>query len=147
MKDINRALRGLTKSLGIKDKMGSYQALEQWTKIAGDEINKRTQASHIRNGVLFVGVDSAPWLTELHMCKGLLIKKINNQIDSPIRDIFFFHNDNLVNEGKEKEIYKKVELSEADHHFIAKAAEKIDDDKIREKFILAMKKHKSMKKS
>ncbi|OQA02260.1 MAG: hypothetical protein BWY70_00071 [Bacteroidetes bacterium ADurb.Bin408] len=66
----------------IKDKVRENRIKELWEKLMGKMISNHTQALYLRNGVLFIEVNSASLRTELSYAK----EKIKNTINSEIGD-------------------------------------------------------------
>lgn len=51
--------------------------ITSWQELVGEQIAKVTQAQRMENGVLFVGVSTAPWRAELSMKRLEIMAKIN----------------------------------------------------------------------
>ena len=71
------AIRDLAKHLGLEKNLEDYQVVTSWAEIVGEQIAKVTQAQRMENGVLFVGVSTAPWRAELSMKRMEIMQKIN----------------------------------------------------------------------
>ncbi|MBP1647076.1 MAG: hypothetical protein H6Q30_521 [Bacteroidetes bacterium] len=71
------AIRDLAKHLGLEKNLEDYQVVTSWAEIVGEQIAKVTQAQRMENGVLFVGVATAPWRAELSMKRMEIMQKIN----------------------------------------------------------------------
>jgi len=59
--------------LGLSEKLREREALTRWPELVGPEVAQRSQALRIREGVLYVRVDSASWRQELHFLKGKIL--------------------------------------------------------------------------
>ena len=89
-KALDAVLHELIASLGIKEKLQEYDAVNRWNEIMGEQIAKASNAVGIKKGVLHVHVQSGPWRNELTIRKKEIIDKINASIESDIvRDIKF----------------------------------------------------------
>ncbi len=71
------AILDLTKHLGLEKNLVDYQVITSWAEIVGEQIAKVTQAQRMENGILFVGVSTAPWRAELSMKRMEITQKIN----------------------------------------------------------------------
>jgi predicted nucleic acid-binding Zn ribbon protein len=87
---IGTALRQLSFELGITGTLRRYDVLTAWEKIVGEKIAAVTQAQRFDNGVLIVGVRTAPWRNELTMRRHEIREKINTSFGEKIvKDIRF----------------------------------------------------------
>ena len=81
--------------LGLSDQLAEYRAVTLWSKVAGEQISKHTQAEWIDKGELIVRVDSHVWIQELTFLKPEIIKRLNadlgNEIVKDIRFILMRH--------------------------------------------------------
>lgn len=62
---LNDVLSRLMSLRGYGRAQGDRQLRELWQRVAGEEIAERTKVIGLRNGVLQIGVSSAPLLSEL----------------------------------------------------------------------------------
>jgi predicted nucleic acid-binding Zn ribbon protein len=87
---LGEALGRLTKALGITKTLDEYGVLTTWSAVVGERIAGVTSALRIENGVLFVGVATAPWRAELSMQRHEIIRKINAALGKDVvREIRF----------------------------------------------------------
>ena len=90
IKQLGAVMDELMGGLGIKKKIDEYQAVVQWAKIVGDHIAKFSEATRIKQGVLFVRVNVSTWRNELQLRKPEIIRKLNNALgDELVKDIKF----------------------------------------------------------
>lgn len=70
---------------------GDRQLRELWRRVAGEEIAERTKVIGLRNGVLQIGVSSAPLLSELtSFHRHSLLQALRDEAgDSGVRDLKF----------------------------------------------------------
>lgn len=94
MKGTAESISSILKRVIKKDhlyKMKEAGIKMDWKQIVGEELAKHTAPGFLKNGKLFVNVDSATWAYELstHL-KGILMNKINADAGEQIvKDIHF----------------------------------------------------------
>jgi predicted nucleic acid-binding Zn ribbon protein len=76
-KAVGSAIQELAKHLGLEKNLEDYQVITSWPDLVGEQIAKVTQAQRMENGVLFIGVSTAPWRAELSMKRMEIMQKIN----------------------------------------------------------------------
>ena len=76
-KAVGTAIRDLARHLGLEKNLEDYQVITSWADVVGEQIARVTQAQRMENGVLFVGVSTAPWRAELSMKRVEIMQKIN----------------------------------------------------------------------
>lgn len=87
---IGTALQQLSFELGIARTLRRFDVLTAWERIVGEKIAAVTQAQRFDNGVLIVGVRTAPWRNELTMRRHEIMDRINNTFGEKIvKDIRF----------------------------------------------------------
>lgn len=90
IKPLGTAMDELIGGLGIKKRIDEYQAVIQWSSIVGDHIAKVSEATRIRQGVLFVRVSASTWRNELQLRKPEIMKKLNSALGQEVvKDIKF----------------------------------------------------------
>ena len=83
---IDRFLEGR----GVAEQVRRQSVLEEWAALVGEPIAAVTNARSISAGALFVEVRSSPWLMELEMMKGEILRRINaGRDDARIERIVF----------------------------------------------------------
>jgi len=61
--------------MGIEEKVKEHQAINEWSRIVGENVSKVTKAQRVVNGILFVKVKNSSWRNELiYMRQEILIK-------------------------------------------------------------------------
>jgi len=87
---VGAAIQELAKHLGMEKNLEEYQVITSWQDIVGEQIAKVTQAQRMENGVLFIGVSTAPWRAELSMKRMEIMQKINSLLGkSVVKEIRF----------------------------------------------------------
>jgi len=62
---------------------GNIRVFQIWNSVVGPDIARHAQPDDLRQGKLFVRVDSSAWLAQLdRYLKRSIIKKINDKLDS-----------------------------------------------------------------
>ena len=75
---------------GVADQVRRQSVIEEWPGLVGDAIAGVTNARSMSEKTLFVEVRSSPWLMELEMMKGDILKRVNaGRDDAPIERIVF----------------------------------------------------------
>jgi predicted nucleic acid-binding Zn ribbon protein len=75
---------------GLGAKLEAASVLTEWDALVGPQIAAVTRPQRVSEGVLFVGVASSPWLMELNLMKGDLMRRLNaGKGDGRIRQIVF----------------------------------------------------------
>lgn len=86
---IKEAIEGYFKALGMEDKMHETRVLSQWADLMGEAVDKRTTSKYIRDGVLYLEINSSVMRDELQQTKTDIMSKINGAAGCElIRDIF-----------------------------------------------------------
>jgi len=87
---IGSAMAELTAALGIDGTLKRYAVLAGWAEVVGEQIARVTEPQRIENGVLFVGVKTAPWRAELSLQRMEIQKKLNAAVGKDVvREIRF----------------------------------------------------------
>jgi predicted nucleic acid-binding Zn ribbon protein len=87
---IAEALGSLAEDLGIRRTLRQYDVITGWAGIVGEQVAKVTTPQRIDNGVLMVGVATAPWRAELTMRRREILEKIRRACpEAGVTDIRF----------------------------------------------------------
>ncbi|MEK7702752.1 MAG: DUF721 domain-containing protein [Nitrospirota bacterium] len=80
----------LLKDLHLEKELTLYKMTEQWEEIVGSQIKTHARPEKIWNDTLYLTVDSAPWMNQLHFLKKEIAEKINRHLKkSHIKEIVF----------------------------------------------------------
>lgn len=75
---------------GIAEQVRRQSVIEDWPQRVGEAIAAVTRARSLSAGALFVEVRSSPWLMELEMIKGDILRRVNaGREDALIERIVF----------------------------------------------------------
>lgn len=78
------------KSVPLVKKISEETVIQKWPEVVGKIISSHTQPLRIKGKILFVGVDSSIWASELSLLKLQIIQDINKAINQElISDIYF----------------------------------------------------------
>lgn len=139
MKSINETLTNLSREPAFNNRLAKQRAAAVWPKVVGEEISRRTRAEFVKDSVLRVAVVSSTWLNELHMCRLLLIDKINSCVKERIVDIRFYVDAAL--EEKEDGTTSVKEINRGDQEAssdkIRQLSENIADPELKNRFSAA----------
>jgi len=84
---ITDALVGFLRESGLEQSVLDVQIEEVWPQVMGDVVNKLTRSVEVKNGVLYVRVNSAALKTQLFENRFELVRKLNEAVGAPaIRD-------------------------------------------------------------
>ena len=87
---IGKLVEGFLEGRGVAEQVRRQSVLEEWPALVGDAIAGVTRARSISAGALFVEVRSSPWLMELEMMKGDILRRVNaGREDALIERIVF----------------------------------------------------------
>lgn len=77
-------------TLPVKERVKEYGLWKVWDKLAGEAVAKHCQPERIKDGVLFLKVDSPVWMQQLQFMKTLILEKVNGFMkDKPVKDVKF----------------------------------------------------------
>jgi predicted nucleic acid-binding Zn ribbon protein len=79
-KPVGDVLAELTLNLGIDKTLDQYGVVTGWEALVGEQIARAATPQRMENGILFVGVRTAPWRAELTMRRREIIDKINHAL-------------------------------------------------------------------
>lgn len=74
---IGDVLKNILKGDAFRQKLAETKVLEQWTELVGETIAKHTKKLFVKNGKLFVQVDSPMLKSDLTMKREVLKKQLN----------------------------------------------------------------------
>lgn len=81
---------GVLAGLGLAGRLREQKALAAWPELVGDEVARRSRALRIRDGVLYVRVDSASWSQELRFLTAQIIARFDETLgEGLVREIRF----------------------------------------------------------
>lgn len=97
-KSVPERLPAVLRQFGLGDKIAVYQAVADWSLIAGEGLARHSRAIAVEDKTLVVAVDSPAWMAQLYYLKGELLLKISRHIGKGlITDVRFVLKSNLFN--------------------------------------------------
>ena len=82
MESIHSVLKNYFKKSGLEQPIEQYQTLQEWPSLVGKTIAQVTEPQQIKDGKLFVKVQSDAWRNELIFYKQDMLIKINEKMGS-----------------------------------------------------------------
>lgn len=80
---ISQALVAYIRESGLEQSVLDVQIEEVWPKVMGETVRKLTRSIEVRDGVLYVRVNSAALKTQLFENRFELISKLNEAVGAP----------------------------------------------------------------
>lgn len=81
---IGDAVKEMLKAYRIEDKFDETNLINQWEKVMGTPIAKRTNRVYIHNKKLYVYLNSAPLKHELNMSRDKILVLLTKEFGKPI---------------------------------------------------------------
>ena len=81
---IGDAIKEMLKAFRIEDKFDETNLINQWEKVMGTPIAKRTSKVYIHNKKLYVYLNSAPLKHELSMSRDRILVLLTKEFGKPI---------------------------------------------------------------
>lgn len=87
---IGEVLKELIETYRLEGKLNELKIIHSWEKVVGDMIARHTIDLYIRNGKLFVKVDSPALKNELTYSTSMIIENLNNEAGSKVIEEIIF---------------------------------------------------------
>ncbi|GAB5047339.1 DciA family protein [Thermodesulfovibrio sp. TK110] len=128
MQRIGQVLPALFNNFGIEEAVTLKFLRKKWDNIFGSPVKEHTYPKELRNGVLYVTVNSHVWLAQLLLLKDEFLKKLNAY---GIKDVELCFG-RIYRKQKEKSNEKNIiSLSLKQQEWIKDITKKIKDEEIR----------------
>jgi predicted nucleic acid-binding Zn ribbon protein len=90
MEAVSSVLTRVLRKLDLEGELLGWRAVEEWGRLVGARVARRTRAVGFREGTLIVEVEGSAWMHELGFLKRDLIREINRRLGSErVRDVRF----------------------------------------------------------
>lgn len=77
-------------TLPVKERVKEYGLWKVWDKLAGEAVSRHCQPDRLKDGILFLKVDSPVWMQQLQFMKSLILEKVNEYMkDNAVKDVRF----------------------------------------------------------
>jgi predicted nucleic acid-binding Zn ribbon protein len=86
-----KALSSVLERYGAAGEVREQRILIQWEKIVGPRVAAHTSPDSLKKGMLWVRVDSSPWLHQLSFLKEEIVAKANQLCDEDLVQEIRFH--------------------------------------------------------
>ena len=77
---LKQALQALMKAYRIDGKINERKVIDNWEKIIGKTIARHTRNIYVKDGKLFLTIDSAPLKHEISYSKNKIIEMVNSEV-------------------------------------------------------------------
>jgi predicted nucleic acid-binding Zn ribbon protein len=65
--------------MGLDDRLEEAKLIQGWAAVVGDVVAKKSRPRAVREGVLYVGVESSVWMQELWYRQQQIIERIGQE--------------------------------------------------------------------
>jgi len=87
---IGEVLKELIETYRLEGKLNELKIVHSWEKVVGEMIARHTTDLYIRNGKLFVKVDSPALKNELTYSSSMIIENLNTEAGSKVIEEIIF---------------------------------------------------------
>jgi predicted nucleic acid-binding Zn ribbon protein len=85
---LKEVMEELIRAYRLTGKLNELKVISSWNKITGPVISKHTRKIKMRDGKLFVTIDSAALRSELHYSRQKLVDLLNEEVGAVVvRDV------------------------------------------------------------
>ena len=81
MKD---AIDHMMAKFGLKGKLNETKVLSVWEKLMGNKVGRHIRDAYVKDGVLYLKIDSAPLKNELSYTKSKIIQRLNEEVGEEV---------------------------------------------------------------
>ena len=138
MMRIGDVLASSMKRRGYGKKISEAMIFLDYPELVGEQIAKVTRPLHLKDGIMFIGVESPVWSHHLHFFKPEIMKKLNSQFDRKlVKDIKFQIRTLDKDDGnyiKPINSSDNVQIPENNLDWICRTCHEIEDEQLRAKF-------------
>lgn len=66
-----------------------YEVKKYWYQVTNHKVSQHTRPISIHNEILYIATSNAVWAQELSLQKRNLLRKLNNHLDEPLKNLHF----------------------------------------------------------
>ncbi len=81
---IGAVITQLLREQGLEKPLLEHKVLQAWPRLLGAAVARYTGKMEVKNGVLYVHIQSAPLRSELFLCRQQLVEKLNAEVGAEI---------------------------------------------------------------
>jgi len=81
---LKEVLQELIETYRLEGKLNEVKAVHSWEKVVGEMIARHTKDLYIRNGKLFIKIDSPALKNELSYSSSVIVEKINTEAGTKV---------------------------------------------------------------
>ncbi len=89
-KPLGEVLREMIETYHLEGKLNEIKVIQSWEKVVGEMIARYTKDLYIRNGKLFVKIDSPALKNELTYSSSMIVDKLNDEAGCKVIDEVIF---------------------------------------------------------
>ena len=82
--DLTEAIVGFLRETGLEQQVLEVQMEEVWPSVMGETVAKLTRSVEVKNGMLYVKVNSAALKTQLFENRFELVRKLNEAVGAQV---------------------------------------------------------------
>ena len=82
--DLSEALVGFLRESGLEQSVLEVQIADVWPQVMGETVQKLTRSVEVKDGVLYVRVNSAALKTQLFENRFELVRKLNDAVGAQV---------------------------------------------------------------
>lgn len=84
LESVGPLIQQILRRLGLDKKLAEHRAVDCWAEVVGPQVAAQTNATAIRDGVLFVDVASNVWMQELGLLRESIVERLNTRLGAPV---------------------------------------------------------------
>ncbi|MFA8449942.1 MAG: DUF721 domain-containing protein [Bacteroidales bacterium] len=81
---LGEVIKDLLKSYKLDVRLKEHQVTDIWEKVMGKMIARNTKDVYVRNGVLFIRLESSIIKNELNYAKDKILKNVNSELGEDV---------------------------------------------------------------
>jgi predicted nucleic acid-binding Zn ribbon protein len=89
-KPLGDVIREMIETYRLENKLNELKIVHSWKKVVGDMIARHTKDIQVKNGKLFVKIDSPALKNELMYSSSVIIENLNKEAGSKVIEEIFF---------------------------------------------------------